>query len=482
VNEEDLPAAAEADWDRLRRQFAYSTQSWIGFVFVSSPNIARTLRRRTERLVRQQGGRFAAVDVTTPGRLAEATPQLLGDATREAACVWLEAAYADAPGGAVSEPGPWMRAVESLFLRLNERREGLLQHIRGGFMAVLAPAAKWHVRIAAPDLWSVRRVVIEPALVRQDPIASVEARERTLERAREPASDKWATNLRLSPEAAGSPLASSLARVSSLLASGATGEAVELGRDALAWVEGRPSSPSDLTVTLAWLSRAEEEDGDTVAAADHAERALRLDALETDLMLELLYRVLDSADLANDPNTPAGLLVGAVDRLRREAGRGRDLLDVLLELGRLYEARGEGSLATASYSEALALARRLRDQVGETPQTLRDLSISLDRVGDVRREVGDLAAAGAALEESLALARRLRDQVGETPQTLRDLSISLDKVGDLRREMGDLAAAATVYEEAAELRGSDADGMPSESLAGPDKDIVRDVADNDPQG
>ena len=93
------------------------------------------------------------------------------------------------------------------------------------------------------------------------------------------------------------------------------------------------------------------------------------------------------------------------------------------------------------YQESLALDRRLVDAYGETPQALRDLSVSLDRLGDVQRETGEVAAATAAYEESLALRRRLVDAYGETPQALRDLSISLNRLGDVRRETGDVAAA-----------------------------------------
>src|SRR5262249_37750 len=153
-------------------------------------------------------------------------------------------------------------------------------------------------------------------------------------------------------------------------------------------------------------SRAEEEDGDVVAASDHAERVLRIEGLETDLMLELLYRALRATHLTNDLITPAGLLAKAAEILRAEPGREGDLLDVLLELGSRYEAAGSWGLAGACYEESLALARRLREEVGDTPQALRDLSVSLNNVGEVRREAGDLVAAAAAYEESLALARR----------------------------------------------------------------------------
>ena len=49
---------------------------------------------------------------------------------------------------------------------------------------------------------------------------------------------------------------------------------------------------------------------------------------------------------------------------------------------------------------------------------MRDLSVSLDNVGNVERDLGDLGAARAAYRESLELRRQLR--------AARDLSVSLE--------------------------------------------------------
>ena len=68
------------------------------------------------------------------------------------------------------------------------------------------------------------------------------------------------------------------------------------------------------------------------------------------------------------------------------------------------------------------------DDYGETPQSLRDLSIGLGRIGGVQHEAGELAAATEAYEEALVLDRRLADDYGETPQSLRDLSIGLGRI------------------------------------------------------
>jgi hypothetical protein len=97
---------------------------------------------------------------------------------------------------------------------------------------------------------------------------------------------------------------------------------------------------------------------------------------------------------------------------------------------------------------------------GESPQTLRDLSVSLDKLGDVRQQAGEREEARFALEESLRLDRQLLKTYGRTPQTLNDLSISLKKVTDIRRELGDEAGAKEASEE---LRGLAEKSVISES-------------------
>ena len=76
--------------------------------------------------------------------------------------------------------------------------------------------------------------------------------------------------------------------------------------------------------------------------------------------------------------------------------------------------------------------------MGDTPETLRDLSISLNRVGETALHIGNFEEAEAAYRESLEISRRLRERVGDTPETLRDLSISLNRVGNTAFRSGQL--------------------------------------------
>jgi tetratricopeptide (TPR) repeat protein len=114
--------------------------------------------------------------------------------------------------------------------------------------------------------------------------------------------------------------------------------------------------------------------------------------------------------------------------------------------------RSDLTAAKAVADQTLDIARQRRAARGDTQQALRDLTISLDNVGQVERDFGNLDAARSAYRESLEIARRLREAVGDTPQALRDLSISLNNVGQVEGGLGNLEAARSAYREGLELR------------------------------
>ncbi|MFH1898137.1 MAG: hypothetical protein ABH886_07870 [Candidatus Desantisbacteria bacterium] len=83
-------------------------------------------------------------------------------------------------------------------------------------------------------------------------------------------------------------------------------------------------------------------------------------------------------------------------------------------------------------------ARQIIDQVLELlrsggkkrkePNALRRYSIAINYSGRVDKDLGRLEEARTAYAESLELCRRLREALGDAPQTLRDLSVSLDNI------------------------------------------------------
>jgi len=130
----------------------------------------------------------------------------------------------------------------------------------------------------------------------------------------------------------------------------------------------------------------------------------------------------------------------------------RDLSVSLDNVGDVQQDLGRTDEALVSYEESLGISRRLLEAYGESPQALRDLSVSLNNVGDVQRDLGRRVEALVSYEESLGIRRRLLEAYGESPQALRDLSLSLGKVGDVQRDLGRRDEALVSYEESLGIR------------------------------
>ncbi|MGI9179122.1 MAG: tetratricopeptide repeat protein [Longimicrobiaceae bacterium] len=127
----------------------------------------------------------------------------------------------------------------------------------------------------------------------------------------------------------------------------------------------------------------------------------------------------------------------------------RDLSISLDRAGDVAQQRGDLSTAEQHYQESLELRRTLAEQL-QTPRALRELSVSLSKVGDVAQRRGDLTTAEQHYLASLKLFRSVAEQL-QTPEARRDLSVSLNKVGDVARQRGDLSSAEQHYQESLEI-------------------------------
>ena len=418
IAEADIGPGGEAEWQRLRGQVELAEGFWLGFIFSPSPLSSEVLRRRTERLLRAQTRRLEAFQPETSSALKGLLPSLFIPEAASAGCTWVEALHLDPGGGAER---PWREAWLDLVSRMNERRDALRRHLRGGLVLVAPPEMKLSVREAASDLWSIRALVVELPLVaegslREFPLHTGSFSERGSS-GRGPEAEALtefalAESERLLGKTTGDDprtVEVLLRRVDALRSSGRTGEAVETARQVreLAFKDSR-GEPRLQATTLHKLALAERAHGDSAVAAEHLEQAVK---------------VLGSRD-----------------------HRYRALL--LNELASLALWRGDLVSALAALEEALSLCRQLRAVLGDTPEALRDLSVSLNKVGDVQRRLGHVPAANAAFEEALSLRRQLRTILGDTPKALRDLSISLNYVGEVQRRLGHLSAASAAFEEA----------------------------------
>ena len=129
----------------------------------------------------------------------------------------------------------------------------------------------------------------------------------------------------------------------------------------------------------------------------------------------------------------------------------RDLFISILKLGDAAQAQSEWQRAQELYYESLELSRRLIQSLGETTEALRDLSSSLYRVGDVAQAQGQWQRAQELYDECIELNRKLLQRSSEDPNILRDLLVCLGQLGSLARAQGQWQRAQELYDECIEL-------------------------------
>ena len=482
-----LDSDGEEAWQQLRRQFELADGFWLGFVFCPSPRTVSVLRRRTGQILKIRARLLRTIRPDSPADFGNVLPALFESDSAGAGCIWIESMHIGAPTPQAKELGDWTSAWDSFLLRANERRDVMRRRIEGGLILAAPPEVKPRARDAAPDLWSVRSLVLElrsrssefSGGVHRDALHTQKA---DSGHAGRPSDTPVDVNVDLAEaehilrriEAAQDGSQLGLARIllraaDALLERGEARSASDYARKVVDVLRAQSDGAPLLADALSSLGEAARVDNDFAVALESIEEsvAVRRRLLDTYGERPQLLRDLSlGLGRLGHVRRDAGDLAGATSAYEESLALRRRLLDIYgetpqslrdlsISLGRLARVRrvaGDLAAATATFEESLALHRRRLDVCGETPQSLRDLSISLGRLGGVRREAGDLAAAAVAVEESLALRRRLFDIYGETPQSLRDLTVGLNRLGDVRREAGDLAAATVAFKESRALR------------------------------
>ncbi len=459
--EPGLGRRGEAEWARLRRQLEFAQGFWLGFVFCSSPAALDVLQRRTENVLRARARRQLVLSPHAPPQLVDAAGRIVDEAgDASLGCVWLAALAVDDAG---EIGGPWEQAWDRALLALNQAREPLRRRVGAGLLVAAPPRVRPRVREAAPDLWSIRAMVIDlDGSDDRPPGRRVpEVVDATGELALRPQPSARAAGG--PPDGPGEALLAEvrdlMRQADRLIAVERAAEAVEIARDAVA-IARAIDEPGTLAAALSVLSEAERVTGDNGGATDHVDEAIELLRATDDhaTLPMLLDRAGTLAQARGDSERADGAFTDLVAIARRRAEgsapTSATLRDVSVGLNRVGNTRlqaGDLAAATAAYEESLTIRRRLLDTYGDAPEALRDVSVSLDNVGDTRLQAGDLAAATAAYDESLTIRRRLLDTYGETPQALGDLQFSLNIIATVRRESGEGTAAEELETEASAI-------------------------------
>ena len=123
-----------------------------------------------------------------------------------------------------------------------------------------------------------------------------------------------------------------------------------------------------------------------------------------------------------------------------------DVSGVVRQIGEVF---GAYNAAAEAARDSLGARRELVELLG-TPESRRDLSVSLNNVGRVAELRGDLGEAADCFQESLEVARALADEQG-TLQALKDLLTVLAHRARIADKAGDTAVAGQLTDEARRL-------------------------------
>jgi tetratricopeptide (TPR) repeat protein len=159
---------------------------------------------------------------------------------------------------------------------------------------------------------------------------------------------------------------------------------------------------------------------------------------------------------ASNPNEAARYYDEALGIQRKLIAREPDSLVRMRALASIVSKLGATRVRTSDYPNALALhqeeldlRRKLFQRASDDDNdALRDLSLALDRVGNVLRDMSDYRSALKYFEEELTVDRRFVARAPNNLTALTDLQWTLNKLADfVRQRLRDRTAARKYLEE-----------------------------------
>lgn len=397
-----LTTAAEHEWALLRELVDFADRLVVAFVFADRFPV-RVLRARLQREARKSGMPFRLVVCDEPEALRNDALAAVLAPEADHEITWFEAF-----GAEEALRQAWLFAAQ----RWNEHREPLR---RSSLRALIVAAPLWAkpvIRLAAPDLWSITNLVVEPAAL-PAPLLP-QAPERVEQYLGTPAERA----------AAESSVAYALALAGDVQRNQALIEALAAAAHAGAWqaaelaAEQLDLGPEALTQLVGLAKRGKKRKVDPSLAASlnnlsgHLAALGRLDdALSVSQVASDLYRTLAESEPTVFRPQQAKSLTNLANR---------------------FDEVGRASEAIAATHEAIAISRDLAssrpDEAGPILAAgLNNLSIRLG-------QLGRLTEALAAAQEATRLFRALPDV--SRSNFLPGLAKSLINQGSLLMRLG----------------------------------------------
>jgi tetratricopeptide (TPR) repeat protein len=436
-----LTEQAEEEWERLAKQVELAQGFWLGFVFSVSPLVVATLRERLAATLTQSSSALAVVRPDSvqllPGALDDVFRQL------EGTTVWLEAVELDGPARA------WEQAWRRLLARLNERRDRARRHLGAGLLIVVRPELKPVVRDVAPDLWTLRSLVLEPEPTPTGLGELWPSLMALTDHAKFFPLRPSESGFRLSPDIPAGA-ADLLRESASLQAGGRTRQARVPAKRAVALLERRGGP--DLAVALLGASTVAAALGDADTAAKQLDRALsELEAHGQKPWLELLDLRFELAVLRGETAKCLELALSLCSQARLELETqglsGRTVWNLSASLDRLAVSRYEAGDLTGALAEAVENRELCEHAVAEVaqspPEILRLLALACERLGFLRLQNGSLNGALLDFRAAVRALGSLGDAAGVAE--LENLHRAWQLVGDAELSLGSVQEAFDAY-------------------------------------
>jgi tetratricopeptide (TPR) repeat protein len=138
--------------------------------------------------------------------------------------------------------------------------------------------------------------------------------------------------------------------------------------------------------------------------------------------------------------------------LARRTNDEREISVGLERHGDVLKAQGNLPEALKAFRDGLAISDRLAKADPGNAGWQRDLSVSYDRVGDVLKAQGNLPEALKSFRDGLAISDRLAKADPGNASWQRDLSVSYNKIGDVLVAQGNLPEALNSFRDGLAIR------------------------------
>ncbi|UOG92482.1 MAG: toll/interleukin-1 receptor domain-containing protein [Candidatus Thiothrix sulfatifontis] len=138
-----------------------------------------------------------------------------------------------------------------------------------------------------------------------------------------------------------------------------------------------------------------------------------------------------------------------------------DLSVSLEKIGNILKAQDKLDDAKAVFEKSMNIRRTLADNDPSNAEWQRYLSVSLNKIGEILTEQGKLDDAKAVFEKSQTIAQTLADNDPSNTGWQQDLSASLIWIGTILSNQGKLDKSRAVFEKSMNIRRTLADNDPS---------------------